>query len=93
MTALPPSLASDLARVRKALHGAPAGPELVEAREALERLAVSLRGAQALRAAVLVLGGRMRDHFKAWSAGGWAIDAEDDLLAAMCDAEERAQLP
>lgn len=87
MTTLPPSLAADLARVRQALHAPLAGPDVLAAREALDRLESSLRGAQALRGATLGLGVKLRDFLNRFGSGR---RAEDNLLEAMCDAEERA---
>lgn len=92
MTALPKQQASDLAKVRAALLSPAAGPDVVEAREALERLASALEGAQRLRATVLSLGVQVRAYLDIEGAphiGASDRDAER-LLAAMCDAEELA---
>lgn len=94
MTALPPHLAADLARVRTALRSPAAGSDVPEAQAALDRLEAALvatSGQQArfnaLAVSVFALGHDLRAYLR-----GQPYDrkADDDLLAAMCDAEELA---
>ena len=102
--ALPESLEHDAALVRKALHGPVAGREVLEVREAHERLVTALRGArgraeawqakvtkqEGLRAAVLALGAELRRFNGNYDFTSNQQRDVDDLLNAMCDAEERA---
>lgn len=86
MTALPKPLADDLARVRLALHSPQAGPDVLSARESLDRIEAALRGSQELRKATLALGVVLREYLDR----GPLTRSGEVLLERMCDAEERA---
>lgn len=99
MTSLPPDLARDVATVRKALHSPQAGPDVLAAREALDRvekaLTVARERAEAwqtkgvrfeqLQRSVLALGQAARTHLSTRHD-----DTETALMDAVYDAEERA---
>jgi len=93
VTALPKPLADDLARVRRALETPAAGPDVLSARESLDRIEAALAASWAAQARFSSLAGyvfRLGVELRAYLVDCGDGVPKDQVLAAMCDAEERA---